>query len=85
MQGYVCVWMVAYTQAKVYKHADQHAHKYACVNTCRYIKPDVDAVITASLALRSKRLYPLVSLRSIMMIKTLHERMHVSMCSCMDG
>jgi hypothetical protein len=32
----------------VYKHADQHAHKYACVNTCRYIKPDVDVVITVS-------------------------------------
>ncbi len=54
--------MVAYTLAKVYKHADQHAHKYACVNTCRYIKPGVDAVITARLALRSQQLYPLVSL-----------------------
>ena len=66
----------------MYKHADQHAHKYACVNTRTYIKPDDEEVITARL---SKRLYPLISLRSIMMIKTLHECMHVSMCSCMDG
>jgi len=56
------VWTVAYTYAKVYKHADQHAHTYACVNTRTYIKPDDEEVITARLALRSKRLYPLTSL-----------------------
>ena len=85
MRGYVCVWTVAYTYAKVYKHAGQHAHTYACVNTRTYIKPDDEEVITARLALRSKRLYPLTSLWSIMMIKTLHVCMHVSTCSRVDG
>ena len=51
---FVCGWLLTHKQLKVYKHADQYAHKYACVNTRTYIKPDDEAVITASLALRSK-------------------------------
>ena len=29
------------------KHADKHTHKYAHVNACRHVQPDVEAVITA--------------------------------------
>ena len=35
----------------MYTHAEQHGHMHACVNTCRYIQPDVKALITARLTM----------------------------------
>ena len=51
-----------------------YMHACMCKHMQVHIQPDIQ-----------KRLYPLVSLRSIMMIKTLHVCMHVSIYSCMDG
>ena len=141
MSACVHAWMVGYTWAKVYKHSEQHSHMHACVNTCRYIQPDIKKRLyslvspwsimmikepscthactcvfmhgrllthkqrctSMQTSMRTcmcacqhmqvhtawwqmwKRLYPLVSPWSIMMIKMLHVCMHARVCSCVDG
>ena len=65
MQGYLHI-------RKVYKHADQYANMYACMNTCRHIQPDMKAVISARFTMIEHD------------DQNLYTRMHASMCSCVD-
>ena len=45
MRGWLLTHKQRYASMQISTVHD--AHRYACVNTCRYIQPDIEAVITA--------------------------------------